>query len=100
VPAHPHADSFLTFSCGASVSLIKEQSLSPQTVKIDDDNNYPLVALDINNVLSDKIEAIIFDSFPAEFQSDGLLGFDFLSKNLVKIDFKNKKLWIKTEEEE
>lgn len=83
---------------GASISIIKEQSLSPQTVKInEDDSDYQLVSLQVNNILTDKIEAIILDSFPAEFQSDGLLGFDFLSKNLVKIDFKNKKLWIQAE---
>ncbi|NUF50094.1 hypothetical protein [Gilliamella sp. ESL0250] len=76
---------------GATMSVIKEQSLSPKTIKInDDESDYKFV----NNVANDNIKAVILDSLPAEFQSDGLIGFDFLSKNIVKIDFKNKKLWI------
>ncbi|WP_392551855.1 aspartyl protease family protein [Orbus wheelerorum] len=83
---------------GASTSIIKEQSISSQTARINDDSGYQFIAIEISNIPTDKIEAIIFDSFPTEFQSDGLLGFDFFSKNVVKIDFKNKKLWIKAEE--
>lgn len=82
---------------GASMSVIKEQSLSFKTIKInDDESDYKFVSLKVNNVANDNIKAVILDSLPAEFQSDGLIGFDFLSKNIVKIDFKNKRLWIQT----
>ena len=80
---------------GATVSLIKEQSLSPESIKISDpEDNFKSISLDVNNVANDSVLPIIIDSFPNEFQSDGLLGADFLSKNRVKIDFKNKQMWI------
>ena len=80
---------------GATVSLIKEQSLSPESIKISDpEDNFKSISLDVNNVANDSVLPIIIDSFPNEFQADGLLGADFLSKNRVKIDFKNKQMWI------
>jgi len=80
---------------GATMSIIKEQSLSREAIKIDDDeSDYKFISLKVNNVANNNIEAVILDSFPAEFQSDGLVGCDFLSQNIVKIDFKNKQLWI------
>lgn len=80
----------------ASTSMIKAQSLTSGTHKIrDNDSDFELVNLELTAMANTKTDAIIFDSFPAEFKSDGLLGGDFLSNNLVKIDFKNKKLWIK-----
>ncbi|OCG60704.1 hypothetical protein A9G41_08995 [Gilliamella sp. Nev5-1] len=82
---------------GATMSVIKEQSLSAKTIKKnDDESDYKFVSLKVNNVVNDNTDAVILDSLPAEFQSDGLIGFDFLSKNIVKIDFKNKQLWIQT----
>lgn len=81
---------------GASLSMIKAQSLSPESIKIKDENSdYQFVELGVSYVSSDKVEAIILDSLPPEFQSDGLLGIDVLQSHLIKIDFKNKKLWIK-----
>ena len=80
---------------GATVSLIKQQSLSPESIKISDpEDNFKSISLDVNNVANDSVLPIIIDSFPNEFQADGLLGADFLSKNRVKIDFKNKQMWI------
>jgi len=35
------------------------------------------------------------DGMPEQFESDGLLGVDFLKKYSVKIDQKNQQLWIK-----
>ena len=85
----------MVLDTGATVSLIKEQSLSPESIKISDpEDNFKSISLDVNNVANDSVLPIIIDSFPNEFQSDGLLGADFLSKNRVKIDFKNKQMWI------
>ena len=85
----------MVLDTGATVSLIKQQSLSPESITISDpEDNFKSISLDVNNVANDSVLPIIIDSFPNEFQSDGLLGADFLSKNRVKIDFRNKKIWI------
>ena len=85
----------MVLDTGATVSLIKQQSLSPKSITISDpEDDFKTISLDVNNVANDSVLPIIIDSFPNEFQSDGLLGADFLSKNRVKIDFKNKQMWI------
>ena len=85
----------MVLDTGATVSLIKQQSLSPKSITISDpEDDFKAISLDVNNVANDSVLPIIIDSFPNEFQSDGLLGADFLSKNRVKIDFKNKQMWI------
>ena len=90
----------MVLDTGATVSLIKQQSLSPESIKISDpEDNFKSISLDVNNVANDSVLPIIIDSFPNEFQSDGLLGADFLSKNRVKIDFKNKQMWVQPVEQ-
>ena len=90
----------MVLDTGATVSLIKQQSLSPESITISDpEDNFKSISLDVNNVANDSVLPIIIDSFPNEFQSDGLLGADFLSKNRVKIDFKNKQMWIQPVEQ-
>ncbi|OTP89629.1 hypothetical protein B5S42_05320 [Gilliamella apicola] len=85
----------MVLDTGATVSLIKQQSLSPKSITISDpEDDFKAISLDVNNVANDNVLPIIIDSFPNEFQADGLLGADFLSKNRVKIDFKNKQMWI------
>ena len=85
----------MVLDTGATVSLIKQQSLSPKSITISDpEDDFKAISLDVNNVANDSVLPIIIDSFPNEFQADGLLGADFLSKNRVKIDFRNKKMWI------
>ena len=85
----------MVLDTGATVSLIKQQSLSPKSITISDpEDDFKAISLDVNNVANDSVLPIIIDSFPNEFQADGLLGADFLSKNRVKIDFRNKKIWI------
>jgi hypothetical protein len=85
----------MVLDTGSTVSLIKEQSLSPESIKISDPEDYfKSILLNVNNVANDSVLPIIIDSIPDEFQSDGLLGADFFSKNRVKIDFKNKQMWI------
>ena len=85
----------MVLDTGATVSLIKQQSLSPKSITISDPkDDFKAISLDVNNVANDSVLPIIIDSFPNEFQADGLLGADFLSKNRVKIDFKNKQMWI------
>ena len=87
----------MVLDTGATVSLIKQQSLSPESITISDpEDNFKSISLDVNNVANDSVLPIIIDSFPNEFQADGLLGADFLSKNRVKIDFKNKQMWIQS----
>ena len=85
----------MVLDTGATVSIIKEESLSPFTSKLTvPENNFRYISLEMKGIASDKVKAIIIDSLPDEFQSDGLLGTDFFSKNKVKIDFRNKKMWI------
>ncbi|AHN25200.1 hypothetical protein GAPWK_0623 [Gilliamella apicola] len=85
----------MVLDTGATVSIIKEESLSPFTSKLTvPENNFRYISLEMKDIASDKVKAIIIDSLPDEFQSDGLLGTDFFSKNRVKIDFRNKKMWI------
>lgn len=85
----------MVLDTGATFSIIKESSLAQKTIQINKDDGYQFIDLKVNNLDSNKIKAIILDSLPAEFQADGLLGGDFLNKHIVKIDFKNKKLWFK-----
>lgn len=85
----------MVLDTGATFSIIKESSLAQKTFQINKDDSYQFIDLKVNNLDSNKIRAIILDSLPAEFQADGLLGGDFLNKHIVKIDFKNKKLWVK-----
>ncbi|OTQ27763.1 aspartyl protease family protein [Gilliamella apicola] len=85
----------MVLDTGATVSIIKEESLSPFTSELTvPENNFRYISLEMKGIASDKVKAIIIDSLPDEFQSDGLLGTDFFSKNRVKIDFRNKKMWI------
>ena len=80
---------------GATVSIIKEESLSPFSSKFTEpEDNFRYISLEMTDVASDKIKAIIIDSLPDEFESDGIIGFNFFRKNIVKIDFRNKQMWI------
>ena len=80
---------------GATVSIIKEESLSPFSSKFfEPEDNFRYISLEMTDVASDKIKAIIIDSLPDEFESDGIIGFNFFRKNIVKIDFRNKQMWI------
>lgn len=85
----------MVLDTGATLSIIKKSSLAQKTFQMNKDDGYQFIDLKVNNIDSNKIKAIILDSLPAEFQADGLLGGDFLNKHIVKIDFKNKKLWVK-----
>ena len=85
----------MVLDTGATVSIIKEESLSPFTSKLTvPENNFRYISLEMKGIASDKVKAIIIDSLPDEFQSDGLLGSNFFLENIVKIDFKNKQMWI------
>jgi hypothetical protein len=69
---------------GAALRLNKKGN--PQTVKI---------ILTNPSIRKIPIQAAIMDGMPEQFESDGLLGIDFLKKYSVKIDQKNQQLWIK-----
>lgn len=69
---------------GATLRLNKKGN--PQTVKI---------ILTNPSIRKFPIRAAIMDGMPEQFESDGLLGEDFLKKYSVKIDQKNQQLWIK-----
>ena len=80
---------------GAAVSIIKEKSLSPFSKKLTIPKyNFRYTALEMADVDSVKVEAIIIDSLPDVFEPDGILGSNFFRENIVKIDFKNKQMWI------
>lgn len=86
----------MVLDSGASNSIIKDQSLSSTIVKDDDfDSDYSVVTLHLNKLKTESTKAIVLDSLPSEFKSDGLLGVDFLNQYLVKINFKTKQIWIK-----
>jgi hypothetical protein len=59
---------------------------NPQTVKI---------ILTNPSIRKIPIRAAIMDGMPEQFESDGLLGIDFLKQYSVKINQKNQQLWIK-----
>lgn len=80
---------------GAAVSIIKEKSLSPFSKKLTIPKyNFRYTALEMADLDSVKVEAIIIDSLPDVFEPDGILGSNFFRENIVKIDFKNKQMWI------
>ena len=80
---------------GAAVSIIKEKSLSPFSKKLTIPKyNFRYTALEMADVDSVKVEAIIIDSLPDVFEPDGILGSNFFRENIVKIDFRNKQMWI------
>ena len=80
---------------GAAVSVIKEKSLSPFSKKLTlPKYNFRYTALKMADIDSVKVEAIIIDSLTDLFKPDGLLGSNFFRENIVKIDFKNKQMWI------
>ena len=80
---------------GAAVSIIKEKSLSPFSKKLTlPKYNLRYTALEMADLDSVKVEAIIIDSLPDIFEPDGILGSNFFRENIVKIDFKNKQMWI------
>ena len=80
---------------GAAVSIIKEKSLSPFSKKLTIPKyNLKYTALEMADLDSVKVEAIIIDSLPDVFEPDGILGSNFFLENIVKIDFKNKQMWI------
>ena len=80
---------------GASVSIIKEESLSPSSSKISlPKYNVRYTPLEMTDAASVKVEAIIMDSLPDKFKSDGIIGSNFFRTNIVKIDFRNKQMWV------
>ena len=80
---------------GAAVSIIKEKSLSPFSKKLTIPKyNFRYTALEMADLDSVKVEAIIINSLPDVFEPDGILGSNFFLENIVKIDFKNKQMWI------
>ena len=85
----------MVLDTGATVSIIKEKSLSPFSKKLTIPKyNLKYTALEMADLDSVKVEAIIIDSLPDVFEPDGILGSNFFLENIVKIDFKNKQMWI------
>ena len=102
----------LVLDTGATMSIIASRSL-PE--KYNNGNNSAMTDSDSSTLRQDKngdlqilnvylanpsmsnqsIQVAIMDNMPKEFESDGLLGINFLKKYKVKIDQKNQKLWIK-----
>ncbi|GLR10729.1 hypothetical protein GCM10007905_34490 [Mixta theicola] len=81
----------------ASTSVIKSHVLAKRTVtkfNKEDDYSYIEVMLTGLQGQAKPIEAIMIDSLPDEFQADGLLGVNFLQQYIIKIDQKNKQLWL------
>lgn len=102
----------LILDTGASMSFLKGTSRSEKlsnSKKITTDNTekttlrlnkrgYPITVKiypDNPTIRKIPVRAAIMDGMPAEFESDGLLGIDFLQKYSVRIDQKNHQLWIK-----
>ncbi|WP_239423032.1 hypothetical protein [Snodgrassella communis] len=98
----------LVLDTGASMSFIKGKSLpaaikppaaksEEATLHLNKKGNPQTVKIILTNPSIRKIpiRAAIMDGMPDQFESDGLLGVDFLKKYSVKIDQKNQQLWIK-----
>jgi hypothetical protein len=98
----------LVLDTGASMSFIKGKSLpaaikppaaksEEATLRLNKKGNPQTVKIILINPSIRKIpiRAAIMDGIPEQFESDGLLGVDFLKKYSVKIDQKNQQLWIK-----
>ncbi|MCO6516123.1 MAG: hypothetical protein J6586_06415 [Snodgrassella sp.] len=98
----------LVLDTGASISFIKGKSLpaaikppaaksEEATLRLNKKGNPQTVKIILTNPSIRKIpiRAAIMDGMPEQFESDGLLGVDFLKKYSVKIDQKNQQLWIK-----
>lgn len=98
----------LVLDTGASMSFIKGKSLpaaikppaaksEEATLRLNKKGNPQTVKIILTNPSIRKIpiRAAIMDGMPEQFESDGLLGVDFLKKYSVKIDQKNQQLWIK-----
>lgn len=86
----------LILDTGASISMLKVQSLTPQSV-LSSEDGYQFVSINVNGITDNKVNALVLDTIPDEFTADGLLGMDFLNNNVVKIDLKNKQLWLKSQ---
>jgi hypothetical protein len=98
----------LVLDTGASMSFIKGKSLpaaikppaaksEEATLRLNKKGNPQTVKIILTNPSIRKIpiRAAIMDGMPEQFESDGLLGIDFLKQYNVKIDQKNQQLWIK-----
>lgn len=98
----------LVLDTGASMSFIKGKSLpaaikppaaksEEATLRLNKKGNPQTVKIILTNPSIRKIpiRAAIMDGMPEQFESDGLLGVDFLKKYSMKIDQKNQQLWIK-----
>lgn len=82
----------------ASTTVIRSRALANSTaVKRNQEDKYSYIEVTPTGLqrLAKPIEAIVFDSLPDAFQADGLLGVNFLQQYLIKIDQKNKRLWLK-----
>ncbi len=97
IDASDHRKTYkMVLDSGATTSIIKRSSLSQQTLaRMNNKDDYQYVSLNIHRVPTNNIQTMVLDSLSPKFHADGVLGIDFMNKHLIKIDFRNKKIWIK-----
>ncbi|WP_392553112.1 hypothetical protein RHO14_04405 [Orbus wheelerorum] len=82
---------------GASANLIMSQRLS-KNIKLlrQEDIPYPIIELSYIDIPNKNEYFIAIDGFTEQMPFDGLLGYDFFYNNIVKIDYKHRKIWVKS----
>lgn len=91
----------LIFDTGAGKNIISSKKLSnnKELIKLKEFPFY-ITELSFVDIPNFKDDFIVLDGLTDDLPADGILGNDFLYSYIVKIDFKNQKMWIKPQPEE
>lgn len=86
----------LIFDTGAGKNIISSKKLSKnkELIKLKEFPFY-ITELSFVDIPNFKDDFIVLDGLTDDLPSDGILDNDFLYSYIVKIDFKNQKMWIK-----
>lgn len=91
----------LALDTGAGSNAIMSQRLSKQAELIKkEDLPFPITELSFVDMPNVKEFFAVLDEITDEMPFDGVLGYGFFYNHIVKVDFKNRKIWVKPYPEE
>lgn len=91
----------LALDTGAGSNAVMSQRLSKQAELIrQEDVPFPITGLSFVDIPNVEEFFAVIDDITDEMPFDGVLGYGFFYNHVVKVDFKNRKIWIKPQPEE
>lgn len=91
-----YKDHKMVLDTGANFSAINAKSLAADTKIEKNEGDYlSYTQLSASQIPNTTVYSYILNDYPDDAPMDGMLGTPFMYDHLVRIDFKNKKIWVK-----